>query len=76
MGVIGVRVNARRTDGNIPVITQQKQEIAYRFCFNSDENDPFSPGCEVCIHPMFFEYLNIRHDEPYVVNQLTWEMFA
>lgn len=24
---------------------------------------------------MFFEYLNIRHDEPYVVNQLTWEMF-
>ncbi len=76
MGVIGVRVNARRTDGNLPVVTQQKQEIAYRYCFNCDENDPFSPGCDVCVHPMFFEYLNIRHDEPYVVNQLVWEMFV
>lgn len=76
MGVLGVRVKAHRTDGSLPVITQQKQEVGYRFCFNCDENDPFSPGCEVCIHPMFFEYLNIRHEEPYVVNQLAWEMFA
>ncbi len=76
MGVVGIRVNARRTDGNLPVVTQQKQEIAYRFCFNTDDNDPFSPGCDVCVHPMFFEYLNIKHEEPYVVNQLTWEMFT
>ncbi len=76
MGVLGVRVKASRADGSLAVITQQKQEVGYRFCFNSDENDPFSPGCEVCIHPMFFEYLNIRHEEPYVVNQLVWEMFA
>ncbi len=75
MGVIGIRMNARRTDGNAAVITQQKQEVTYRFCFNSDENDPFSPGCDVCFHPMFFEYLNIRHEEQYVVNQLNWEMF-
>lgn len=76
MGVIGIRMNARQGAGNLPAITQQKREVAYRFCFNSDENDPFSPGCEVCFHPMFFEYLNLRHEEPYVVNQMTWEMFG
>lgn len=76
MGVIGVRMNARQGVGNVLVINQQKREVSYRFCFNSDENDPFSPGCEVCFHPMFFEYLNLRHEEPYVVNQLTWEMLG
>jgi len=76
MGVIGIRMNARRADTNVAVITQQKQEVTYRFCFNSDENDPFAPGCDVCFHPMFFEYLNVRHEELYVVNQLTWEMFG
>lgn len=76
MGVIGVRANARQgAAGNVLVITQQKREVTYRFSFNTDENDPFSTGCEVCFHPMFFEYLNLRHEEPYVVNQLTWEMF-
>ncbi|MCB9316112.1 MAG: hypothetical protein H6569_08240 [Lewinellaceae bacterium] len=76
MGVLGVRIKGHRSDGNLAVITQQKHEVGYRFCFNTDENDPYSPGCEVCIHPMFFEYLNIKHEEPYVVNQLVWEMFA
>lgn len=76
MGVLGVRIKGHRSDGNLAVITQQKHEVGYRFCFNTDENDPFSPGCEVCIHPMFFEYLNIKHEEPYVVNQLVWEMFT
>ncbi|MBK8968540.1 MAG: hypothetical protein R3D58_11600 [Saprospiraceae bacterium] len=76
MGVLGVRIKGNRSDGNLAVITQQKYEVGYRFCFNTEENDPFSPGCEVCIHPMFFEYLNIKHEEPYVVNQLVWEMFA
>lgn len=76
MGVLGIRVKGNRRDGNLAVITQQKHEVSYRFCFNNDDSDPFSPGCEVCIHPMFFEYLNIKHEEPYVVNQLNWEMFA
>ena len=76
MGVIGIRMNARQGVGNLHVITQQKREVAYRFCFNSDENDPFSPACEVCFHPIFFEYLNLKHEEPYVVNQLTWEMLG
>lgn len=76
MGVLGIRQNARRGAGNVPTVTQQKQEVIYRFCFNTDDNDPYAPGCEVCFHPMFFEYLNLRHDEPYVVNQLTWEMMA
>lgn len=76
MGVVGVRQNARRGSGNLLFVTQQKQEVAYRFCFNTDDNDPFVAGCEVCFHPMFFEYLNLRHEEQYVVNQLTWEMFG
>ena len=76
MGVLGIRANAQRDLFSRPVITQQRLEINYRYCFNTDENDPFSPNCDVCFHPMFFEYLNIRHEEPYVVNQLTWEMFG
>jgi hypothetical protein len=76
MGVLGIRANARRDLGNRAVVTQQKQDICYLYCFNTDENDPFSPSCEVCFHPMFFEYLNIRHEEPYVVNQLNWEMLG
>ena len=75
MGVLGVRAPARQGMSTLAVITQQKKEVAYRFSFNSDDNDPFSPACEVCFHPMFFEYLNLKHEEPYVVNQLTWEMF-
>jgi hypothetical protein len=75
MGMVGVRANVRQgAAGNKMSITQQKREVMYRFCFNTDENDPFSVGCEVCFHPMFFEYLNLRHEEGYVVNQLTWEM--
>ena len=66
----------RRGAAHLPTVTQQKQEVLYRFCFNTDDNDPFAPGCEVCFHPMFFEYLNLKHEEQYVVNQLTWEMFA
>lgn len=76
MGVVGIRLNARRGAGNLPTVTQQKQEIAYRFCFNTDDNDPYAPNCEVCFHPMFFEYLNLKHEESYVVNQLTWEMLG
>jgi hypothetical protein len=75
MGVLGVRAPARQGMSTMAVITQQKKEVSYRFSFNSDDNDPFSPACEVCFHPMFFEYLNLKHEEPYVVNQLTWEMF-
>jgi hypothetical protein len=75
MGVIGLRANARRDLGNRAVITQERQEVSYRYCFNCDESDPFATTCEVCFHPMFFEYLNLSHEKPYVVNQLTWEMF-
>ncbi|MBU6340964.1 MAG: hypothetical protein KGS48_05675 [Bacteroidetes bacterium] len=74
MGVVGVRMNARK-GSNQAVITQKKQEVCYRYCFNFYENDPFAPACTVCFHPMFFEYLNIQHEEPYVINQLEWEMF-
>jgi hypothetical protein len=75
MGVIGVRVNARRDWHHKQVIMQEKQEVAYRFCYNCDESDPFATTCEICFHPMFFEYLNLSHQRPYVINQLTWDMF-
>jgi hypothetical protein len=76
MGVLGIRASAQRDLHSRAVVTQQRQVVNYRYCFNTDENDPFSPNCEICFHPMFFEYLNIRHDEPYVVNQMHWEMFG
>jgi hypothetical protein len=75
MGVVGVRANARRDVANHQVITQERQDVTYRYCFNCDEADPFATTCEVCFHPMFFEYLNLEHQKPYVVNQLAWEMF-
>ena len=75
MGVIGLRANVRRDMGTKAVIVQNKQEVTYRYCFNCDESDPFATSCLVCFHPMFFEYLNLYHEESYVVNQLTWDMF-
>lgn len=76
-GVLGVRQvsAARRTVYRDATITQNKEEVIYRYCYNCMVNDPFTPGINVVFHPMFFEYLNINHVEKYVVNQLTWEMF-
>jgi hypothetical protein len=74
MGVVGLRINATRDHAHHIVVNQLRQEIIYRYCYNTDEHDPFSPGCQVCFHPMFFEYLNLVHEEPFVVNQLSWEM--
>ena len=78
MGILGVRqVLARERRGTLdPTVTQHKEEVAYRFCYNCSENDPFSASAAVAFHPMFFEYLNIRHEQKYVVNQLAWEMFT
>lgn len=78
MGIVGVRqvFVSRRVEHSDSTITQQKQEVSYRFSYNYDGNDPFTQGISVVFHPMFFEYLNIEHEEPYVVNQLVWEMFG
>lgn len=76
MGVVGIRANAQRTTSSRSIITQLRQEVSYRYCFNCDESDPFSPQCDVCFHPMFFEHLNLNHQEAYVVNQLSWDMFG
>jgi hypothetical protein len=75
MGVIGLRAQSRRDWNNRQVIMQEKQEVTYRYCFNCDESDPFAVICDVCFHPMFFEFLNLQHTRPYVINQLTWDMF-
>ena len=77
MGIVGVRqvLTRERRTGLDPSITQNREEVAYRFSYNSLINDPFSTAGTVVFHPMFFHYLDIRHDERYVVNQLTWQMF-
>jgi hypothetical protein len=78
MGILGVRqVFAReRRDALDPTVTQNREEISYRFCYNCMVNDPLSATGDVAFHPMFFHYLDIRHEQKYVVNQLTWQMFG
>ena len=78
MGIVGVRqIFARERRAALdPTVTQNHQEVSYRFAHNCDLNDPFSAQGEVVFHPMFFHYLDIKHEQKYVVNQLAWEMFA
>lgn len=77
LGVLGVRavLQGPRSDQTDSSITQHKQEVAYRYYYNTFQTDPFSQSSTVAFHPMFFEYLNVLHEERYVVNQLTWDMF-
>lgn len=77
MGVLGIRqvLQAKRSIQADATITQNKEEVLYRYCYNHLINDPFDAGVSVAFHPMFFEYLNIKHEEKYVVNQLSWDMF-
>lgn len=77
MGVLGVRqiFHGKRNVYTDATVTQNKQEVSYRYCYNCMVNDPFTKGIDVAFHPMFFEYLNIKHDKDYVVNELKWEMF-
>lgn len=77
LGVLGVRATlqgprAAQTDASIQ---QQRQDVAYRYYYNTLQSNPFTEDATVAFHPMFFEYLNILHREVYVVNQLTWAMF-
>jgi hypothetical protein len=76
-GVLGVRqvTPAPRKGSTDATVTQNKEEVLYRYCYNCMVSDPFTQGINVAFHPMFFEYLSISHTEKYVVNQLTWEMF-
>jgi hypothetical protein len=77
MGIIGVRhvfARERRTSMD-RTITQHRQEVAYRFAYNSSVKDPFNASGDVVFHPMFFHYLDIKHEKKYVVNQLSWDMF-
>jgi hypothetical protein len=77
LGVLGVRtvMQGARNAQTDPTVTQNRQEIAYRYHYNTLQTDPFGQGMSVAFHPMFFEYLNILHDEKFVVNHLTWDMF-
>lgn len=76
MGMIGVRQHSKERRGGLdPTVTQNRDEVCYRYSYNYPERDPFTPTGDVAFHPMFFEFLNVRHEERYVVNQLTWEMF-
>ena len=77
MGVLGVRqvYQAERRQATPKTVTQQREEVAYVYCFNSDSRDPFDEARRVVFHPMFFEFLNVKHSEEYVVNELRWDMF-
>lgn len=80
MGAIGIRqiVAAIRRSGLDPSVTQGREQVVYRFSYNSIVTDPFAshPGsAKVVVHPMFIEFLNVSHEERYVINQLSWEMF-
>jgi hypothetical protein len=77
MGIIGVRhVFARERRASLDrTITQHRQEVAYRFAYNCTLSDPFTSTSEVVFHPMFFHYLDIKHEKKYVINQMAWDMF-
>jgi hypothetical protein len=80
MGVLGTRtvLQTKHSESTDATITQNHQEVSYRFCYNSPVNNPFSSlssNVEIVFHPMFFEYLNVKHDARYVVNQLMWDMY-
>lgn len=76
MGIIGIRqvLHSKRVYSDA-TITQQREEVAYRFCYNCKLDDLLAPGTTIVFHPMFFEYLNLKQEHGYVVNQLSWEMF-
>jgi hypothetical protein len=77
MGILGIRevVPHERREVTDPSVTQNREEVVYRYVYNCSITDPFSPSSDVAFHPMFFEYLEIKHDAPFVVNQLNWDMF-
>jgi hypothetical protein len=77
LGVLGVRaiLQGPRADHLDATISQNHQYVSYRYYYNTPHSEVLTQGAVVAFHPMFFEYLNILHEEKYVVNQLVWEMF-
>jgi hypothetical protein len=77
LGVVGVRsiLQGPRNTHADATIMQNHQHVAYRYYYNTAHTEALSQGSTVVFHPMFFGYLNILHDQKYVVNQLTWDMF-
>jgi hypothetical protein len=77
LGVLGERavLGGPRTDQSDATINQNRQHISYRYYYNTAHSEVLTQGATVAFHPMFFEYLNILHEEKYVVNQLIWDMF-
>jgi hypothetical protein len=77
LGVLGVRaiLQGPRADQSDATINQNRQHVAYRYYYNTPHSEVLTQGAVVAFHPMFFEYLNILHEEKYVVNHLLWEMF-
>lgn len=77
IGILGTRqvFQSKKLAAGDPTLTQNKEIVSYRYCYNCRVNEPFTQDTLVSFHPMFFEFLDIRHEEDYVVNQLKWEMF-
>ena len=76
MGVVGVRkIFPSKQRDNEPTITQERQEVAYTYFYNSQDHDPFAPNANICFHPLFFDEIGAVHKEKYIVNELKWNMF-
>jgi hypothetical protein len=75
MGMLGTRVVKGSADKLPPTVVQEHQHVAYKFHYNSPDKAPFAPRSVIAFHPMFFGSINAQHTKPYIVHEMTWEMF-
>lgn len=75
MGILGTRVVKGTADKHPPTVVQGHQHVAYKFHYNSPDTAPFAPKSTVAFHPMFFDSINAKHTEQYIVHEMNWEMF-
>ncbi len=75
MGILGTRVVKGTPDKHPPTVAQGHQHVAYKFHYNSPDTAPFAPKSVIAFHPMFFDSINAKHTESYIVHEMNWEMF-
>ena len=83
MGVIGLREVCPRETGR--TVRQLGAHVIYHFSFNGTSAQFFhgtvkdlerdgaghpASGFQLVFSPLFFEYLQLRHEEPFIINQL------
>jgi|GEM_PF-866337 len=76
MGVVGVRKSrARKMKGVNGTIKQNKVHVAYSFSYNSRSKHPFVGEDELVFHPLFYDRLDLTHNQEFVIHQMDWSMF-